>query len=141
MDSFFHRIKVFVFHQVEDDLEYLILRQVPRHETLWGPVEGPILPSENLELAACRRVRDLVGIEKPVHLIDLRMPERWSLPREQVVEWAFGYRAESAGELHRVSRNVTDYRWDDFEMAFRAMELSNNRDAILRLHLMLTTGG
>src|SRR5262245_18149547 len=93
-DALSHRVKVFVFHQSGGDVQYLIVRHVPKYETLWGPVEGPILPSENLELAACRRVRDQLGLERPVSLVDLKMPERWTLPQENVVEWTFGYRVE-----------------------------------------------
>ncbi|MFN0206544.1 MAG: NUDIX domain-containing protein [Planctomycetota bacterium] len=138
MMSLQHRIKVFVFTERGGELQYLMLRHVPKHETMWGPIEGPILPSENLELAACSRVRDEVGFERPLTLVDLRNPERWYLPNEQVVEWLYGYAADPSVGIRRVARGVSDFRWEDFEHAFRAMELQENRDAILRLHLTLT---
>jgi hypothetical protein len=133
-----HRIKVFVFAERGGELQYLMLRHEPRHETTWGPVEGPILPSENLELAACHRVRDAIGLERPMTLVDLRAPEKWYLPGEEIVEWTFGYAADPAVEIRKISRPVFDYRWEEFDRAFRAMELQGNRDAILRLHLKLT---
>lgn len=138
MHALLHRVKVFVFTQTAGEIHYLVLRHAPRHDAFWGPVEGPILPSENLELAACRRVRDEIGIERPRTLLDLRMPERSDLPDESVVEWAYGYGLDGGVELKRVSRDVCEYRWDGFDSAFRAMELRMNQEAILRLHLMLT---
>lgn len=138
MQSLEHRIKVFVFTERGGELQYLMIRHAPKFETLWGPIEGPIMPSENLELAACRRVHDEVGFERPLNLIDLRMPERWVLPDEQVIEWIYGYGVDSNVEIRKVARGVSDVRWDDFDRAFRSMELPGNRDAILRLHLKLT---
>jgi len=134
-----HRVKVFVYSQCAGELQYLILKHLPRHETVWGPIEGPIHPSENLELAACRRVRDEIGLERPVALVDLRKPERWSLPEESIVEWVLGYRTEPGVELRRIASAVSEFRWNEFEPAFHAMELPGDRDAILRLHLLLTT--
>lgn len=139
MDSLtHHRIKVFVFAERSGDVQYLMVRQAPRHEPIWGPIEGPILPSENLELAVCRRVRDLVGIERPMRLLDLRMPERWSLPDENVVEWIYGYGVAAPFDLRRRRARRAEVRWEGFDHAFRAMELPGNRDAILRLHLTIT---
>lgn len=137
MQSLLHRIKVFVFTERCGELQYLMIRHEPKAETTWGPIEGPILPSENLELAVCRRVLDEVGVERPNNLIDLRMPERWVLPGEQVIEWIYGYGVDSSVEIRRVARRVSDVRWEDFERAFAAMELQGNRDAIVRLHLTL----
>lgn len=137
MHEFHHRIKVFVFAERAGDLQYLVVRPSPGPETLWGPIEGPILPSENLELAVCRRVRDAVGFERPRAILDLRMPERWLLPDEQVVEWIYGYGVEAAMEP-RHGRSGPEYRWEEFDRAFRAMEQPGDRDAILRLHLTLT---
>ena len=74
MDGLLHRIKVFVFTRSGETVQYLVLRHRPKREACWGPIEGPILPSEGLELAACRRVRDEIGIERPLALLDLRMP-------------------------------------------------------------------
>jgi hypothetical protein len=137
MDSLTHRIKVFVFAEHGGEVQYLMVRRAPRHEPMWGPIEGPILPSENLELAVCRRVRDEVGIERPTTLLDLRMPERWMLPNEDVVEWVYGYGVDTPFELTRRRRRGRETRWQAFDHAFRAMELPGNRDAILRLHLTI----
>ena len=138
MHALTHRIKVFVFSELGGEPRYLMVRHAPRLETLWGPVEGPILPSENLELAVCRRVRDEVGFERPFALVDLRMPERWALPGEQVVEWIYGYGVTPGAEMPRRRGAARELRWEDFDHAFRSMELPGNRDAILRLHLTLT---
>ncbi|MBI3819364.1 MAG: NUDIX domain-containing protein [Planctomycetes bacterium] len=138
MHALNHRIKVFVFTERGGEIQYLMLRHQPRFETTWGPVVGPILPSENLETAACRRVRDEVGFERPLNLVDLHTPERWCLPDEQVIEWIYGYAVDPGVEIRKVARDVSDLRWDDFDRAFRSMELTGNRDAILRLHLTLT---
>ena len=138
MHALTHRIKVFVFSKRGDGPQYLMVRHAPKLETFWGPVEGEIRPSENLELAVCRRVRDEVGFERPLALVDLKMPERWVLPDEQVVEWIYGYGVEPGAELPRHRGAVREARWESFDHAFRAMELPGNRDAILRLHLTLT---
>ncbi|HKE00861.1 MAG TPA: NUDIX domain-containing protein [Planctomycetota bacterium] len=139
MDGLLHRVKVFVFTRSGEDVRYLFLRHRPKREAFWGPIEGPILPSEGLELAACRRVHDEIGIERPLALVDLRIAERWTLPQENVVEWAYGYGVEAGVEPRRLASGVSEWRWDGFDAAFRSMELDANREAILRLHLLLTS--
>ena len=54
------------------------------------------------------------------------------------MEWAYGSAVEPGVEPKRLASAVSEYRWDGFDVAFRSMELEANREAILRLHLMVS---
>lgn len=136
MTELMHRVKVFVFRLGRAEPDYLLLRGAGR-EGLWGPIHGNIGFGEKLETAIRREVMDDVGIARPVDLIDLRMPSRWLLGDEEVIEWTFGCRILPAHDPLHVSDRWADFRWADFRDAYPSLELEPDRAAIMRLHTLL----
>ena len=136
MSELLHRIKVFVFRYQEAKPDYLLLR-AGGTESFWGPIQGPIGFGEKLESAIRREVMDDVGIRKPLDLIDLKMPARWVLGDEEIIEWNFGFQAAPAFDLRLDSERWADFRWASFSDAYPSLELEFDRAAIMRLHALL----
>jgi hypothetical protein len=131
-----HRLKVFVFRFEEQQPHYLLLKAQGR-ESCWGPIQGPLGFGEKLEGAIRREVYDDLGISRPEGLMDLQLPLRWRLGDEEVVEWVFGYRLRRDDPVKPAPR-WADYRWAEFGRAYPALELESDRQAILRLHTLLS---
>jgi hypothetical protein len=137
MSDLQHRIRVFVFRYEKRRPQYLLLRGAQGIEAFWTPIHGPIGFGEKLEAAIRREVMDDVGIAKPTELIDLRMPARWLVGDEEVIEWNFGFHASPEAARLRLDKRWADFRWAEFAMAYPSLELEIDRAAIMRLHTML----
>lgn len=135
-----HKIRVFVFHVLEDGIRYLLLRQKPRDEWPLGPVIGTVAPGEKLQDAILREVRAETGLRRPVHLIELAHPQKELFGDLGLVEWPFAWQAGTPAEhecpLHP-GPMVGEVQWLPFDAAFRCIELAADRDALVRLQLTL----
>lgn len=137
MSDLQHRIRVFVFRYEERRPQYLLLRSDQGIEAFWTPIHGPIGFGEKLETAIRREVMDDVGIMKPAELIDLRMPARWLVGDEEVIEWNFGFHANPEVDHLDLAERWADFRWAEFATAYPSLELEIDRAAIMRLHTLL----
>ncbi len=137
MTELVHRVKIFVFQKAGPEPHYLLLRRAQGLESCWGPVQGQIGFGEKLESAVQREVLDDTGILRPLDVIDLGMPARWSLGLEEVVEWTYGFHAMAGAQEVRLDPRWSDFRWVNFGEAYPSLELELDRAAILRLHTLL----
>ncbi len=130
-----HRIRVFVFGFERARANYLLVRRDQGVESFWTPLHGALGFGEKLESAVFREVRDDAGVQRPLEVIDLKMPAVYNLGDEQIVEWSYGCRAEH-GKI-QLQTGWAEYRWADFAEAFPALEFEQDRAAIMRLHTLL----
>lgn len=137
MVEFLHRVKVFVFTTGATQPAYLLVKSAQGVESCWGPLQGNLGHGEQLEAAIRREVVDDLGLSRSQQVIDLAMPQRWSLGDEEVIEWLYGFRADAAGDPPRLARRFSEFRWADFGAAYPCLELETDRAAILRLHTLL----
>jgi ADP-ribose pyrophosphatase YjhB (NUDIX family) len=135
-----HRVRVFLFHVLDDGVRYLLLRRTPRSEWPFGPVVGPIAPGEKMQDAVFREVRAETGLRRPVHLIELAQPSKELFGDIGCIDWPFAWQAATPAEpicdLHP-GPMVDEVAWLGFEEAFRKVELQADRDALVRLQLIL----
>jgi ADP-ribose pyrophosphatase YjhB (NUDIX family) len=132
-----HRVVVCVFQGAKRGPRYLLVRQGPQLEGLWRPVLGTIRPEEVLEAAAVREVRDETGIRGPRALIDFGFRNREQVGDLDLVEWGVGYDVGPEEPRVRLGPEYRDFRWLDFEEAYRTVELPALREAVLKLHVQL----
>ena len=135
-----HQVRVFVFQVLEEDIEFLLLRQKPTVEWPFGPVVGTVRPGEGLRDTICRQVREATGIQRPTHILDLQIPKKELFGEVGLVEWPYAYQA---GTPQNPIREVTpgpcigDFAWLDFNAAFACMENEQDLTALVRLRLCL----
>lgn len=133
-----HRVRVFVYRFESGLPQYLLLRRNQGIESFWTPLHGRIGFGEKLESAIRREVMDETGLGRPLELIDLKMPLRWLLGDEEVIEWSFGFRTVPAAEpLDLAQQRWAGFRWEPFPTAYPSLELEADRAAIMRLHAIL----
>ena len=140
MFSLEHRVRVFVFQVLSQRVEFLLLRHKPREEWPMGPVIGPVTPGEKLEEAIYREVHAELGLKRPVHLQELKHPEKELFGDLGVIEWPFAWQAgtptEPVQEL-RLGPMIGELQWLSFEQAFQQLEDDGDRGALVRLQLSL----
>ena len=135
-----HRVRVFVFQVLEQGVEYLLLRQKPRTEWPLGPVIGAVAPSEKFHDAVLREVRAETGLRRPVHLVELAAPQKELFGEMGLVEWPFAYQAGTPADPAQTlvpGPMIGEIAWMRFEEAYRRIETTPDRDALVRLQLSL----
>ncbi len=140
MFSLEHRVRVFVFQVLPRRVEFLLLRHKPREEWPLGPIVGAVTPGEKLEDAIRREVHAETGLRRPVHLMELLQPQKELFGDIGVVEWPFAWQAGTPNEPVATltpGPMITELQWLSFEAAFQSLELSTDRDALVRLQLSL----
>lgn len=140
MFSLEHRIRVFVFQVLDRRIEYLLLRHKPREEWPLGPVVGPVTPGEKLEDAIRREVHAEIGLKRPVHLMELTAPHKDLFGDMGVVDWPFAWQAGTPHDpVLQLAPGpmIGELQWLPFDAAFRELELSADRDALVRLQTSL----
>jgi hypothetical protein len=140
MFSLEHRVRVFVFTVLDRRVEYLLLRKKPREEWPLGPVVGAITPGEKIEEAIRREVHTETGLKRPVHLIELLQPQKELFGDLGLVDWPFAWQAGTPSEPVRAlvpGPMVGELQWLSFDQAFQSLEMTTDRDALVRLQLTL----
>jgi 8-oxo-dGTP pyrophosphatase MutT (NUDIX family) len=135
-----HQVWVFVFQVLDRGIEYLLLRQKPTVEWPFGPVIGTIRPEEHVRDTVLREVQEETGIERPVHLIDLVVPQKELFGDIGLVEWPFAYQAGApSSPLAQVKPGPTvgDFAWMSFPKAFEEVGSDRDREALVRLQVQL----
>ena len=139
-----HRVRVFVFQVLDEEVQYLLLRQKPVDEWLLGPVVGAVAPGEQLNETVVRQVELETGIRKPLHIIDLAQPQKELFGDVGLVDWPYAYQAgtptQPVAELEP-GPMVGECAWMAFEEAFHRVEASGDRDSLVKLQLRLASPG
>ncbi len=139
-----HRVRVFVFQVLDEEVQYLLLRQKPVDEWLLGPVVGAVAPGEQLNETVVREVELETGIRKPLHIIDLAQPQKELFGDVGIVDWAYAYQAGTPS--HPVAElepgpMIGECGWMAFDEAFHRIEASGDRDSLVKLQLRLANPG
>ena len=140
MLSIDHRVRVFVFQILNSGIQYLLLRQKPTQEWPFGPVVGTVRPEEHLKDAVLREVEEGTGLDRPVHLMDLVVPQKELFGDIGLVEWPYAFQAaapSSPAPEVRPGPTIGDFAWMTFEQAFERVGTSLDRDSLVRLQISL----
>ena len=135
-----HCVRVFVYRQRREDLEYLMVRREPVLESFWTPVHGPMLPEENIYQAAVRNVGETVGLYPPQQIVDLQLATHIQVGDLDEVDWSVGYACRDAADLHPTDE-LAEVCWLGFDASYRNLDLEEDRRSIMRLHFTLRSAG
>jgi len=132
-----HEVQVFVFRVTRSGLQYLLLRPLPRQESVWRPVVETVELDEDLFEAALRGVRNQTGLD---HAFDLVAPAP-GLVNEigdlQLVEWPLGYQVRDPHVRLPRRAHLAAMAWKAFDDALRTLPVDIHRQNLLQIHWRL----
>ncbi len=141
MQQQLHMVRVFVFRQRDRDIDYLVVRYVPEHDSFWSPLRGVMQPHESLFQAAMRNVGEDVGLHAPGEIVDLRLATHTQIGDMEEIDWSVGYRTPAPGSDLRPRSDLAIVRWLDFDSCYRNLDREEDRRSIMRLHFTLRSAG
>jgi ADP-ribose pyrophosphatase YjhB (NUDIX family) len=136
-----HIVRVFVFRQERRQIDYLVVRHQPAHDSFWSPITGVLQPHESIFQAAVRSVGEEVGLPSPRQIVDLQLATRLQLGDMEEIDWAVGYRARSAEADLRMATDLAELKWFDFDSIYRSLDREEDRRSVMRLHFTLRAAG
>lgn len=104
------QVEVIVFRTLPEGIRFLLLKRNPRKGGFWQPVTGGVHEGEQDEDAARRELREELGIEEVLRLIDLQVEFEFTAGNRQLRERVFGAELAPAATI-RLSPEHTDSRW------------------------------
>jgi ADP-ribose pyrophosphatase YjhB (NUDIX family) len=132
-----HLVRVFVFRQQAQTIDYLVVRHQPAHDSFWSPVTGVLRPHESLFQAAVRSVGEELGLASPRQLVDLQLANRTTIGDMEEIDWSLGYRAPENRLDLRPAPDLAELRWLRFDGIYRNLDREEDRRSIMRLHFTL----
>ncbi len=136
-----HVVRVFVFRQERRQIDYLVVRHRPAHDSFWSPITGVMQPHESIFQAAVRSVGEELGLPSPRQIVDLQLATRQQLGDVEEIDWSVGYRARSAALDLRPAPDLAELRWFDFDGLYRSLDREEDRRSVMRLHFTLRAAG
>jgi ADP-ribose pyrophosphatase YjhB (NUDIX family) len=136
-----HVVRVFVFRQDRRQIEYLVVRHRPAHDSFWSPITGVMQPHESIFQAAVRSVGEELGLPSPRQIVDLQLATRQQLGDLEEIDWSVGYRARNAPADLRPAADLAELRWFDFDAIYRSLDREEDRRSVMRLHFTLRAAG
>lgn len=136
-----HVVRVFVFRQDRRQIDYLVVRHRPAHDSFWSPITGVMQPHESIFQAAVRSVGEELGLPSPRQIVDLQLATRQQLGDVEEIDWSVGYRARGAENDLRPAADLAELRWFDFDAIYRSLDREEDRRSVMRLHFTLRATG
>ena len=85
-------------------------------------------------------MQEETGFQRPVHMLDLVVPQKDLFGEVGLVSWPFGFQAGApsspAAEIHPSPR-IGEFLWANFARAYELMADERDREALVRLQLDL----
>jgi len=136
-----HVVRVFVFKQGTRQIDYLVVRRAPAHDSFWSPITGVMKPHESIFQAAVRSVGEELGLVSPRQMVDLQLATRQQIGDLEEIDWSVGYRAVGEQVDLRPAPDLAELRWLDFDRIYRNLDREEDRRSIMRLHFTLRSAG
>ncbi len=131
------KVEVIIFRTINNEREFLVLKQKPTRGDSWQPVTGGIEKEEEVMDAAKREVEEETGITEYIRIIDKVHFFKYKNEDGVVLEeYVFG------GEVHpdteiKISKEHVDFKWCSFDEATSLLKHEDNKIAFKKLNSLL----
>jgi dATP pyrophosphohydrolase len=144
------QIEAILFKRTDGEIQYLLLKRIPRSGEFWQPITGGLEEGETIVEALKREIREETGIEKIIWIIDdVHYFELRDLPFieylkkqgqtcEYLKEYVFGVEVALNEVVNLDREEHSEYRWCDFEEALSLLKWKENKVALKKLNEILS---
>ena len=126
--------------KVNNKIEYLIIKRCEKDGGFWQGVTGTLEEGEKLKDCLVREIGEELGITNINNISDLKQIFQWSkktgfVITEYVFFFFFYINIDISVEIDRniditLSEEHVDYKWCEFDEAYRMLEKDNNKDTL-----------
>ncbi len=134
-----NKVQVIVFRKNNGNIEFLLLRRIPKKGRFWQPVTGGIEERETKKEAVIREVREETGVKKIIKIIE--KVYHLKLEGDGSDEYVFGVEILPDANIS-LKENIypehDKYKWYKFEKALSMLRWPGNKEGLRRLNKILT---
>jgi dATP pyrophosphohydrolase len=131
------QIQAILYREVDEELQFLLLRRAPDRDGFWQPVTGGQEEGESRAEALRREVEEETGITNFIRVVDGVHYFEYSLPH-LIKEYVVGVEVGS-DEKVAMSKEHSEFRWCSYHGALQLLKWKENKAALTRLNKMLTS--
>lgn len=132
------KVEVIIFRTINNEREFLVLKQKPTRGDSWQPVTGGIEKEEEAMDAAKREVEEETGITEYIRIIDKVHFFKYKNEDGVVLEeYVFGVEVHPDTEI-KISGEHVDFKWCSFDEAISLLKHEDNKIAFKKLNSLLS---
>jgi len=144
------QIEAILFKRTDGEIQYLLLKRIPRSGEYWQPITGGLEEGETKVEALKREIREETGIQniiriiENVHYYEFQDPpfmdylKRHGLTCEYLKEYVFGVEIASDEIVDLNGKEHSEYRWCGFKEALSLLKWKGNKEALEKLNEILS---
>ena len=144
------QIEAILFKRADGEIQYLLLKRIPRSGEFWQPITGGLEEGETVMEALKREIREETGIENIIRIIDdvhyfefrdlpfIEYLKKQGQTCEYLKEYVFGVEVALNEVVNFDREEHSEYRWCVFEEALSLMKWRENKEALKKLNEILS---
>jgi 8-oxo-dGTP pyrophosphatase MutT (NUDIX family) len=133
------KIEVYAFRRTKREVEYLLLKRVPKGGGYWQPITGSVEQDETTKAAALRETCEEIGTCSDGNLYGPVYRFRFEKGGVEFEEHVFGLEIGEARIV--ISSEHSDWKWCGYEEALADLRWEVNREGLRRLRAELEREG
>ena len=144
------QIEAILFKRPNGEIQYLILKTIPRRGDFWQPITGGLEEGETKREALKREVREETGIRHIIKIIEdvhhfefqdlsiIEYLEKHGHACKHLKEYAFGVEVSPDEKVVLDGKEHSEFKWCNLPEALRKLKWEENKEALRRLNKILT---
>lgn len=145
------QIEAVLFKRTDGEIQYLLLRTVPKRGEFWQPITGGLEEGETKIEALKREVREETGIENIFRIIEdvhyyepvdpslIEYFKKHGQTCKHLKQYAFGVEVSSDERAALDGKEHSEFKWCSFQEALGLLKWKGNKEALEKLNEILTS--
>ena len=131
------QVEAIIYRRNNSKIEYLLLKRQPERNGFWQPVTGGVEEGETREEALRREVTEETGITNIITLIADLYYFEFSDPNPNQ-EYVYGVEISPSEKIVFDQKEHSTCRWCSFQEALELLHWKENKEALIKLNMILT---
>lgn len=143
------QLQCIVYRKNNDEIEYLLLRRIPKKGFFWQPPCGGMKKSDkNLLYASLRELKeeinldkkDIIKIHEKIHHFSYNKHYLTAKPIPKIDEFVYGFEISKSTKID-ITKNPSNehdkFKWVPFNIAIEMLKWKDNKNSLKKLNSIL----